>query len=310
MTTALRFHGICKTFSSLRKQTVALDNLSFEIPTGRICGFVGPNGAGKTTAFSVVSGFVQPDAGEMELLGLNGFDPYVLKGRLGVLPQDAELSLRHTPRQMLDHLGRLQGLSAGDAQREADRLLEIVNLGDRRHDRIGALSHGMRRRVAVATALIGNPELVLLDEPLAGLDPTQALALRSFLTELRGIQTLVISSHNLNDLERMCDWVVMLDHGRCVTQGTMVEITQTEATSVWTLSSSKVDLEPLRAASQDTDISLEGATLSIRTRGSLDAASIAVMKGLAEQEIAVREVRPGVGLEQRFIDETRNSKPA
>ena len=113
MSHALRLHEITKRFG----RHVALDNLSFEIPEGAICGLVGPNGAGKTTAFSVVSGYLQPDEGRVDILGQGPFDPYALKGRLGVLPQDAILPDRHTPRELLTHLARLQGESrrAGDS---------------------------------------------------------------------------------------------------------------------------------------------------------------------------------------------------
>ena len=121
MSAALSFDGVQKAFG----KAVALDRLSFEVPSGSLCGLVGPNGAGKTTAFSIVSGILQPDAGAMVVLGQEGFDVWRLKGRLGVLPQDADLGLRHTPTELLVHLGRLQGLSASDARTDTARVLEL-----------------------------------------------------------------------------------------------------------------------------------------------------------------------------------------
>jgi len=265
---------------------------------------VGPNGAGKTTAFSVVSGYLRPDAGTVEILDVGSFDPYRLKGRLGVLPQDAALSDRHTPRELLVHCGRLQGMSRSDARAEASRILEVVRLGDRVDSRISTLSHGMRRRVAVASALVGSPELVLLDEPLAGLDPVQAHSLRDALKGLRGVQTLVISSHNLAELERMCDWVVMMAEGRCLRQGTLAEVTGQTSRVEWVVVG-EVPLQQLREALPGHVLSVvDGLLIQESETGSLDESSVQIMGALSAAGVAVREVRRGVSLERRFIDET------
>jgi ABC-type multidrug transport system ATPase subunit len=284
-----------------------LDGLTCRFPSGSICGLVGPNGAGKTTAFSVVSGYLQPDGGEVDILGGGPFNAYALKGRLGVLPQDAALPDRHTPRELLVHCGRLQGMSARDAADEVRRILEVVNLEDRIDSQISTLSHGMRRRVAVATALMGSPDLVLLDEPLAGLDPVQAHSLREALKSLRGVQTLVISSHNLVELERMCDWVVMMADGRCIQEGTLAEVTGQSRQVEWGVVGD-VPLERLRSALPDNTLRMEGGTLIQEAPdGSLDASSIEIMRILADVGVPIREVRRGVSLERRFIDETKNN---
>lgn len=302
MIDALRLEGVSKQYGRGGKK--ALAGLSCRFPAGSICGLVGPNGAGKTTAFSVVSGYLQPDQGTVDILGQGSFSAYQLKGRLGVLPQDAALSDRHTPRELLMHLGRLQGLSAHAAGDETARILEIVRLDDRVNNRISTLSHGMRRRVAVASALVGSPELVLLDEPLAGLDPVQAHSLRDALKGLRGVQTLVISSHNLAELERMCDWVVMMADGRCLREGTLAEVTGQTSRVEWDVGSD-VPLERLRSALPGHTLSMDGGTLIQEAPdGALDKSSIEIMRVLADVGIAVREVRRGVSLEQRFIDET------
>ncbi|NCG19380.1 MAG: ATP-binding cassette domain-containing protein [Rhodobacterales bacterium] len=283
---------------------LALDNLSLTIPRGVICGFIGPNGAGKTTAFSVISGFVQPSSGSVNILGTGAFDPYILKGRFGVLPQDAELSDRHTPFELLVHLARLDGMSVAPARDEANRLLSLVRLRDRPNDRISGLSHGMRRRVAVASALLGSPELVLLDEPMAGLDPVQAASLRDSLKQLAGVQTLVVSSHNLYELERLCDWVVMLDAGRLIAEGSMSEVTGESERLEWELSPGDVPLDALRIALPEDVFNQEGQVLSHSTSANLDESTIVVMRLLAESNIAIRGLRRGVGLEERFIRET------
>ena len=298
---ALVFENVVKAYGGGKR---ALDNLSFEVPTGSICGFVGPNGAGKTTTFSVVSGFLRPDSGRIAVLGLDAFDPWLLKGRLGVLPQDAELSDRHTPTELLVHLARLQGMTARAAAREADRVLELVRLEARRSTRIHTLSHGMRRRVAVASALLGSPELVLLDEPMAGLDPLQAKSLRDALKALKGTQTLVISSHNLDELERMSDHVVMIDLGRCLRQGPIHEITGVAARVEWTLTAAP-PLDALHARVPGHQfVWAEGCLVEQAPGGAdLDASSVEVLRLLAEHGIGVREVRRGMGLERRFLQD-------
>ncbi|MCO4745073.1 MAG: ABC transporter ATP-binding protein [Proteobacteria bacterium] len=299
-------------FTDVRKQygrrgVKALDGLSFRVPEGSICGFVGPNGAGKTTAFSVVSGYLRPDSGRLQILGHEGFEPFALKGRLQVLPQDAELGDRHTPRELVTHLAQLGGLSGADSRRAATEALDIVRLTDKRDKRIGTLSHGMRRRVAVASALAGKPDLVLLDEPTAGLDPVQAQALREALAEARGTRTLVISSHNLDELERLCDWVVMVDAGRCVREGTIAEVTGRNSRAEWSLGPGELPLEALRLAVPRHHFEQAGHILheSAGPDGDLDASSLIVARMLAESSVPIREIRRGRSLERTFMEDAR-----
>lgn len=297
---ALVFDGVTKVYRGGKR---ALDALSFTIPTGSICGFVGPNGAGKTTTFSVVSGFLHPDEGRVAVLDQEGFDPWALKGRLGVLPQDAELSTRHTPTELLVHLARLQGMSASEARKEAARVIELVRLDDRARWRIASLSHGMRRRVAVASALLGSPELVLLDEPMAGLDPLQARSLRDALQALRGLQTLVVSSHNLDELERMCDHVVMIDEGRCLREGPIQTVTGRSARVEWTLTA-EPDLGALTAAVPEHTFTWEeGVLVEVGPQDAdLDRSSALVLAALAAQQIGIRGLRRGMALERQFLE--------
>ncbi len=297
---ALAFRDVSKRFGTNQ----ALDGLSFSVPQGALAGLVGHNGAGKTTAFSIVSGFLPSDAGSFSVFGETDPSPVQLKGRLGVLPQDAALPERHAPVELLDHLGRLQGLTARRARREAERVLEVVGLAERRRDRIATLSHGMRRRVAVASALIGEPRLVLLDEPLAGLDPVQSRGLRDALARLRGRQTLVVSSHNLTELERLCDWVVMMRDGRCTRQGTLQSVSGEQEVVRWAIVGDP-PLEALHEALPDHRFVVESeALVQHPPRGAdLDAASVVVMATLARAGVPLRGLVRGMGLERRFIDD-------
>lgn len=300
MTAALEFREVSRMFGRRR----ALDHLSFMVPRGSLTGLVGHNGAGKTTAFSIVGGYLKPDSGEVDILGHGPFDAIRLKGMVGLLPQDAELPDRHTPAELVKHLGRLQGLSSRSAQQEADRVLDIVLLRERATSLISTLSHGMRRRVAIATALVGNPPLILLDEPTAGLDPLQARAIREQLRELRGSSTLVVSSHDLADLERISDWIIMLESGRCLRQGALGEVTRRNRIVRWELGEGEVPLRSLRDVLPAHTFELDGRVLiQDAVDGELDRSSVTVMSVLVQANLAVRTVSRGTALEERFLED-------
>jgi len=301
---ALRVSGLRKKYK--RRGPWALDGMECAVPRGSICGLVGPNGAGKTTLYSVVCGFLPPDAGSVDVLGEGPFDPFVHKGRVGVLPQDAGLPARQTCADFLLLMGRLQGLSAADARRDVDQRLRQVSLHDRRTDPVESLSHGMRRRLSVASALLGSPELVMLDEPMAGLDPVQAAGLRDVLISLRGKTTLLVSSHNLGELERICDRVVLMDSGRLVQQGTVAEITAQGSQVTWELGPGAVPLDALRAAlpghTFSTEDSLDGHRLrQTAPPAELDGSSTVVAATLAAAGLAIRGVQRGRSLEASFL---------
>src|SRR5258708_29789253 len=151
MTAALRFVNVRKRFGS----TEALAGLSLDVPRGSFFGLIGPNGAGKTTAFSLACGFLRPDAGEMEILGVQGFRSGALKGRMSAMPQDAALRRETRCLEHLTFLGQLQGLRAAEPRRHGEEALVEVGLGDRKQAKVKTLSHGMLRRLNVAQALLG-----------------------------------------------------------------------------------------------------------------------------------------------------------
>ena len=304
---ALVVSGLRKRYG--RRSPWALDGLDCRFPAGALCGLVGPNGAGKTTLYSVVCGFLPPDEGQVDLLGGGPFDPWRLKGRVGVLPQDAEIQGRLTCGEFLRYMGSLQGLSSRRARAEAERVLRGVRLLDRQDSLVASLSHGMRRRLAVASALVGSPELVLLDEPTAGLDPAQAAGLREELLALRGSATLIVSSHNLVELERICDWVVLMQAGRCVMQGTVADVTGQHQVVTWTLAPGPVPLVALRAALPEHQLDhalQEGSVLVQRApaHADLDDSAIVIARLLAEAGVGLRGVQRGRSLEESFLAST------
>ncbi len=298
MNSALHITGLRKRYG----RTLALDGLDFAVPTGVICGLVGPNGAGKTTTFGVVGGLIRPDAGQVDIGGRGPHRAWRDSGKLTMLPQDCELPPHVSPRQLLVYLARLQGMTAGQARRAVDQRLEQVALSDRASSRIKELSHGMRRRVSVAQALLGEPELVLLDEPTAGLDPALVVRMRELFVEQRGRRTLVISSHNLLELEATCDHVVFIEAGRCVRSGSLAEVTE-QGVLMRYLVERSVDLAALAQAEPELSLRWDGKTLIVQAPTNWTASRMngAVVPQLLAAEAGLLEIRQGRSLEDAYL---------
>ena len=292
---ALSIRGLRKTYG----RVVALDGLDIDVPRGIICGLIGPNGAGKTTTFGIVGGFIRADAGEVDILGDGPFNSTTHVGRLTLLPQDCELSPYTTVQQLLVYYGELQGMTRATARKHAERVLDQVALTDRGSFRIRQLSHGMRRRVAVAQALLGDPELVLLDEPVSGLDPELVVRMREIFVAQRGQRTLVISSHNLAELEAVCDHVIFLNAGKCVHSGTLEEITQRALVIQYEL------VEAITLDIAGFDLHWEGTQLQVSGESGRDAADInaVVIPAIMAAGGRLIQVRPGRSLEAAYMDQ-------
>ena len=213
---ALRVEGAQKFYGSVR----ALDGATFKVRPGSIAALIGPNGAGKTTLFSLVCGFCSADGGTVEVLG-GPPDPTRLRGRLSALPQDALLGRDLPVREQLRFLARLGGVPDAKADDEVLRVLDIVGLRELAERKAGEMSHGQQKRIGVAQAFLGAPDLILLDEPTAGLDPRNAAELRDVIRGQRGQRAIVVSSHNLQELEEMCDEATFIEAGRTVDAGKM-----------------------------------------------------------------------------------------
>jgi ABC-2 type transport system ATP-binding protein len=174
MTNAVTTTTLVKKYGS----TLALNGLTITIPKYAITGLVGANGAGKTTWMMSVAGFLKINSGKINLLNSGPFNPDIHRGRISILPQDSELPAESYPLETLVHYARLQGLTKFEAVKSAKAILKEVNLGDRMNSAIRSLSHGMRKRVMIAQCFVGSPELILLDEPLSGLDPKEVANMR------------------------------------------------------------------------------------------------------------------------------------
>ncbi len=212
----LRTTGLTKTYPGV----TALDDLTLEIPRGRV-GLVGANGAGKSTMFRVLLGLTHPTSGSVEVCGIDvASDPIGVRSRLGYMPEHDCLPLDQSAADVVATFGELSGLPARAARQRASDILDLVGLDEARFRPIGGFSTGMRQRAKLAQALVGDPELVLLDEPTAGLDPLgreEMLALVARLGSF-GISVLM-ATHLLDDVQQVCDHVVMIDAGKLVVAG-------------------------------------------------------------------------------------------
>ena len=299
---ALSLEGVTKRYGS----TVALDRVSFQVRPGSCHGLVGPNGAGKTTTFGLAAGFLRPGAGTVRVLGRDPHDRGPRRPRLGVLPQDADLPAYLDVGTLLTTWARLSGEARPEAA--ARVALEQVQLPDVWDASPRALSHGVAKRVALAQALLGEPALLLLDEPTAGLDPRAAAEVRTLLSGLRGQRTVIISSHNLAELERLCDAVTVLDHGRVVQDGTLAEVTRRGAEFSVQVSRGDVPLPELRGLPGVAGVELS-ASGQLAVRLSPDAPPAedviaAVLEALLVRGVRITALTQGSSLEQRVLDVT------
>jgi lipooligosaccharide transport system ATP-binding protein len=214
---AVTAQGLAKSYGD----RVAVAGIDFDVEPGICFGFLGPNGAGKTTTMKMIYGLATVDGGELTVLGMDARrDRREIKSRLGVVPQETNLDGDLTVRENLLQQARYFGIDAEKAAERAAELLEFSLLSDRGDERIHALSGGMKRRLLISRALMGDPEVVVLDEPTTGLDPQARLAVWGALDRLRrrGV-TLLITTHYMEEAERLCDRLVIMDEGRIVTDG-------------------------------------------------------------------------------------------
>jgi len=215
----LELRGVSKRFGTLP----ALDDCTLTARPGRLTGFLGPNGAGKTTAMRAVFGLVALDSGAVLWRGAP-VGPAEWE-RFGYMPEERGLYPRMRVRDQLVYLGRLSGRTGNEAGRTVDLWLERLGLAGRGHDRVDALSHGNQQRVQLIAALVNEPELLVLDEPFAGLDPLAITAMSDLLHDLAATGvTILFSSHQLDLVEDICEDVVIIDHGRVVTSGDLAQL--------------------------------------------------------------------------------------
>jgi ABC-2 type transport system ATP-binding protein len=221
--------GLTKVF----REKTAVDRLSLRVPRGRFFGFLGPNGAGKSTTIKMLTGLLRPTAGDAVIEGVRlSEDLLGVKRLIGVLGEELPLYERLTGEEYLQFAGRMYGLPKAEVKRRSEELLEFLSLAEDRATLILDYSQGMKKKVALAAALIHNPRVLFLDEPLNGIDPVSGRVVTDLLRRMaqKGV-TLFFTTHVLDVAERLCDEVAVIDKGRIVAQGTLAEIRAQRAES-------------------------------------------------------------------------------
>ena len=195
----------------------AVKDLSFQIPEGHVYGFLGPNGAGKSTTMNIMTGCLSPTEGQVLIDGFDIFEePAEAKKRLGYLPEQPPLYMHETPEEYLRFVGEAKGVKGRELTEQIDEVIERTKLEDVRCRRISALSKGYKQRVGIAQALLGNPKVIILDEPTVGLDPIQIIEIRDLIRELGRDHTVILSSHILSEVQTICEKILIIAKGELV----------------------------------------------------------------------------------------------
>jgi len=275
-TIVLQTEQLTKSYGDL----VAVDALTLAVHEGEIFGFLGPNGAGKTTSISMMCGLLRPDAGRVLVHGLpvHSGAPEV-RARVGVCPQETILWEKLTALEQLEFVGSLYGVPPSTARQRGAGLLESLGLSSKADQLAGKLSGGMRRRLNLALALIHDPDIVVLDEPEAGLDPQSRVLVREYVRSLARKKTIILTTHNMDEADRLADRVAIIDHGRLlvvdtpdalkrtVGEGDVLEVDVGDAASAAAAPPASVSAI---AARFFTDVSLVNHTLMVRGRSLID----------------------------------------
>ena len=202
-------------------KNTAVDHLSFRVKKGQIYGFLGPNGAGKTTTMNMLTGYLAPTEGQIRIDGHDiSEEPVEARRRIGYLPEIPPLYLDMTPLEYLRFAAELKGVAKEKRESEVERVMEKTQIQDMQERLIRHLSKGYRQRVGLAQALLGDPEVLILDEPMVGLDPKQIIEIRELIRSLGKKHTVILSSHILSEITRICDHVMIISHGKLAASDT------------------------------------------------------------------------------------------
>lgn len=196
---------------------VAVDDLSFEISEGHVYGFLGPNGAGKSTTMNIMTGCLSATEGQVKIDGYDIFEePNKAKKLIGYLPEQPPLYMNETPLEYLRFVGEAKGLRGAELNKQIEKVIYQTKIEDVKNRRISALSKGYKQRVGIAQALLGNPKVIILDEPTVGLDPIQIVEIRELIKELGQSHTVIFSSHILSEVQAICDQVLIISKGKLI----------------------------------------------------------------------------------------------
>jgi ABC-2 type transport system ATP-binding protein len=303
---------------------IAVSELSFSVARGEVVGFLGPNGAGKSTTLRMLTGFLEPTAGEIQIAGLDARRQALeVKRRVGYMPEAVPLYLEMRVIEYLRYRAELKGVTRREIARNVDKALELANVADVRTRIIGQLSKGYRQRVGLADALVADPPLLILDEPTAGLDPNQIRQVRDLVRALGREKTVLLSTHILPEVEAICGRVIILDKGRLVSVGRPDELRSAGEGTRALLLEARVEAERLTRALEAVkglrgapSLSVVGDQGVLRARlevaaAELDQTAEQVFKAVADAGFALRELkREDASLEDVFTRLTTQESEA
>lgn len=304
----IRVEGISKEFGKRR----VLDNVSFELRQGEVLGFLGPNGAGKTTTMRIVTGFFPPTEGKVLIGGADLFkNPNAAKKKIGYLPESANLYPDMRVEELLKFAADIKGVKKRDRNKHLENIMDRCGLMDVRSRMIGRLSKGYKQRAGLAQALVGDPEVLVLDEPTNGLDPKQIIEIRKLIRELGRDRSLLLSTHILPEVSMVCDRVLILNKGRVVASGTTQELeaglTQAHEVHVLIGDRARKD-EALRllksfSSVENVEVNEEGGSVSFNlTMGRGEDLRPAITRLFVQNQIPLLEIRSGkLSLEDIFM---------
>jgi ABC-2 type transport system ATP-binding protein len=294
---ALRVRNLRKTF----KDVVAVDGVDLEVHSGECFGLLGPNGAGKTTTIEICEGLTAADSGEVEVLGLRwSSDASTLRQKLGIQLQETQLAEKLTVMETLSLFRSFFQQGPG-----AEQAIRMVQLEEKRGARVGALSGGQKQRLALACALVGDPDLLFLDEPTTGLDPQARRQLWELIEEFKAAgRTIVLTTHYMEEAERLCDRVAIMDHGKIMTQGTPRELIAglgVEHVVEFSAGSKVLDMDRVRGVAGVRDVRSENGSVLLQVT-ELHRAVPALLDELGRQGVPLTELRThSATLEDVFV---------
>jgi len=215
-----------KNLSKHYGQIAAVDNINFEVNAGEIFGFIGPNGAGKTTSIKLIAGILSPTNGSINICGIDMIkNPVMAKKQIGLIPDRPFLYEKLTGIEFLRFISDFYDISDDDFDQRSDEILQMFNLEDRANELIQSYSHGMKQRLIMCSALIHDPPLIIVDEPMVGLDPKAIILVKKLFKYLSSIgKTIFLSTHTLTLAEDICDRIGIINQGKLIAQGTMKEL--------------------------------------------------------------------------------------
>lgn len=292
----------------------ALKSLDLTVPSGTSLGFLGPNGAGKSTTIKIMTNLIRPSRGRAALFGIDvRQEPTRALARIGAVIETPEFYGYLSPLETLAYVGRLRGMSSSELERRSEAVLKEVKLTDWADHRIQEFSKGMKQRLAIAQALLHEPELLILDEPTSGLDPRGMAEVRDVIKSLKGQgRTIFMSSHLLGEVQEVCDDVALLNHGELLIHGSVRDLSRGPDTSTFQTSflrsPTPQDLEAIAAVPGVVEIKAEGdSTVDLRISGG-EEGQARVLEAMVARGLRVITYRPlGSSLEQLYLDRIQES---